>query len=100
MRQHLKICDSKLPQEHPDDSEVALFCMKYQLGIFLDNIVPPIRSQTSYVLMASMQKKKNPNVFQKNKLQQIQTYKLNEEIKGKYETILAEKKSCEPDPQF
>jgi len=50
--------------------------------------------------MASMQKKKNPNVFQKNKLQQIQTYKLNEEIKGKYETILAEKKSCEPDPQF
>lgn len=39
--------------------------------------VPEIRSQTAYVYLSSLQKKKNPDVFQFKSTIQVSTYEFN-----------------------
>jgi len=54
-----------LPQTHPTDKDVTLYCVKARLGALDDPKPPKPQSQLAVLALASLQKAKHPHFYRK-----------------------------------
>lgn len=83
LRKTLEIDPKNLPDIHQDDALIAQYVLDFSLKLKTDVRVPFPQSKTAYVYLASLQKKKQHDIFKPESQKVITPYTLRSDILGK-----------------
>lgn len=69
-----------LPDTHDEDPMVAKYVLDHQLGLSKHSQVPIPKSKTGYIYLASLQKKKQIDIFEPGREKPMVPYSLKPDI--------------------